>query len=471
MTRSPLRLQHITELLRVLDFLVVVAAGFFAYLVYPGVAVELHGEYGLAILLGAVICSWFLWLNRVYNDQPHRVRPRLILQVGVAVVSTVAVLAAVAFALKESETFSRIWVLAWVSMSFAMLLGMRVAVALFVRRMMRQGGLIRRAAIFGGGDQGQLLMEYLQAVRDPGLQVVGFFDERFDRVPENYDGIPRLGGLAELEEAAARGEIDTVILALPLNAVDRLLSISNQLDRYPVLVLLAPDLIMWRVFQRESYSLAGIPLPRLLDQPHFGWAGVAKLIEDKVLSLLLILVLLPVYAAIALAIRVTSPGPVLFRQPRAGFNGEIFTIYKFRTMRSDMADVIGARQTTRDDPRVTRVGRFLRRTSLDELPQFVNVLQGDMSLVGPRPHAEGTMLGNEPFDRSVKNYMQRYRVKPGITGWAQVNGWRGQADSPEKLRMRIRYDIEYVDKWSIGLDLYILLITPFVVLFRRENAY
>jgi Undecaprenyl-phosphate glucose phosphotransferase len=471
MTNSTLRLQHISELLRVIDFVVVVAVGYGIYLIYPGGSTRMDGEYALATLLGGAVCSWFLWLNRVYNDQPHRVRPRLVLQISIATVSTVTVLAAIAFVFKESETYSRLWALAWACASWGILVGLRIATALVVRRIMRAGGLIRRAAIFGGGDQGQLLMQYLATARDPGLRILGFFDERGDRVPENFAGIALLGGLAEMEQAISRGDIDTVILALPLNAADRLMAISNQLDRYPVLVLLAPDLIMWRVFQRRSYSLAGIPLPRLLDQPIFGWAGVAKLVEDKVLSVLLLVLLAPVYAAIALAIRLDSPGPVLFRQPRAGFNGELFTIYKFRTMRADATDLAGAQQTVRDDPRVTAVGRFLRRTSLDELPQFANVLNGEMSLVGPRPHAEGTMLGDEPFERSVQNYMQRYRVKPGVTGWAQVNGWRGEADSEEKLQMRIRYDIEYVDNWSIGFDLYILLITPFVVLFKRDNAY
>lgn len=471
MTKSTLRLQHVPELLRVVDFLAVVATGYVIYLIYPGDSARLHSEYVLASLLGGAVCSWFLWLNKVYNDQPHRVRPRLVLQISIAVVSTVTVLAAIAFVFKESETYSRLWAVAWTGVSWVALVLVRIATALVVRRIMRAGGLIRRAAIFGGGDQGQMLMQYLVAARDPGLRIIGFFDERGDRVPENFDGIPRLGGLAEMEAAVAAGEIDTVILALPLNAADRLMAISNQLDRYPVLVLLAPDLIMWRVFQRRSYSLAGIPLPRLLDQPIFGWAGVAKLLEDKVLSVLLLVGLAPVYAAIALAIRLDSPGPVLFRQPRAGFNGEIFTIYKFRTMRSEATDVAGVKQTSREDSRVTAVGRFLRRTSLDELPQFANVLKGEMSLVGPRPHAEGTLLGDEPFERAVQNYMQRYRVKPGVTGWAQVNGWRGEADSAEKLQMRIRYDIEYVDNWSIGFDLYILLITPFVVLFKRDNAY
>lgn len=471
MTKSTLRLQHVSELLRVLDFVAVIVVGYAVYLIYPGRGIGMQSEYALATILGGATSSWFLWLNKVYNDQPHRVRPRLVLQITIAVVSSVTVLAAIAFVFKESETYSRLWALGWAAASWVVLVGLRMGAAIVVRRIMRRGGLIRRAAIFGGGDQGQLLMQYLVEARDPGLRIVGFYDERGDRVPETFDGIPRLGGLAEMEEAVVGGEVDTVILALPLNAVDRLMAISNQLDRYPVLVLLAPDLIMWRVFQRRSYSLAGIPLPRLLDQPIFGWAGVAKVIEDKVLSLLLLVLLAPVYAAIALAIRVDSPGPVLFRQPRAGFNGELFTIYKFRTMRTDAEDVAGTQQTTRDDPRVTAVGRFLRRTSLDELPQFFNVLKGEMSLVGPRPHAEGTMLGDEPFERSVQHYMQRYRVKPGVTGWAQVNGWRGETDSAEKLQMRIRYDIEYVDSWSVGLDLYILLITPFVVLFKRDNAY
>ncbi|WP_367196937.1 undecaprenyl-phosphate glucose phosphotransferase [Amorphus sp. 3PC139-8] len=445
--------------------------GLLIFLVYPGRGHGNSSEYAMAVLLGAAVGCWFLWLNKVYTDQPYRLRPRTILQITLALVSSVAVMATIAFVLKESETYSRIWVVSWAVATWVVLIAVRIATAIAVRRIMRHGWLVRRAAIFGAGDQGKQMMRYLQASSDPGLRVIGFFDERGDRVPEEFDGLARLGGLDEMVGKVAAGEIDTVILALPLNAADRLMHISEQLDRYPVLVLLAPDLIMWRIFQRNSYSLAGLPLPRLLDQPMFGWAGVAKVLEDKVLSALLLVLLSPIIAAIALAVRLDSPGPALFRQPRAGFNGETFMIFKFRSMRSDMADTLGEQQTARDDPRVTRVGRFLRRTSLDELPQFYNVLKGDMSLVGPRPHAIGTLVDDTPFERSVQNYMQRYRVKPGVTGWAQVNGWRGEADSTEKLQMRVRYDLEYVDNWSISFDLYILAITPFVVLFKRENAY
>lgn len=471
MKQFPLRLQHIAELLRVADFFVVVITGLIVFLIYPGRGHANLSEYAMAILLGGAIGCWFLWLNKVYTDQPQRLRPRTIMQITIALISSAAVMAAIAFVLKESETYSRIWAVSWGAVTWALLIGLRVATAIAVRRIMRHGWLVRRAAIFGAGDQGQQMMRYLQASPDPGLRVVGFFDERGDRVPEEFDGLARLGGVNEMVEMVADGELDTIILALPLNAADRLINISDRLDRYPVLVLLAPDLIMWRVFQRRSYSLAGLPLPRLLDQPIFGWAGVAKLIEDKLLSALLLLVLSPLFALIALAVRLDSPGPILFRQPRAGFSGDVFTIYKFRSMRADMGDADGTYQALRDDPRVTRVGRLLRRTSLDELPQFYNVLKGDMSLVGPRPHAIGTLVEDTPFERSVHNYMQRYRVKPGVTGWAQVNGWRGETDSTEKLQMRVRYDLEYVDNWSISFDLYILAITPFVVLFKRENAY
>ena len=245
----------------------------------------------------------------------------------------------------------------------------------------------------------------------------------------------------------------------------------NKLASYDVTVFYAPDPVLWQFFDRPFETIGGAPMLRALASPIDGWGAVAKFVEDRVIAALLVVLVSPILAAAAAAIWLETGGPIIFRQPRRGWNNGIFSIYKFRTMRTDMADLEGATQATRHDPRVTRVGRVLRRTSIDELPQLLNVLKGDMSLVGPRPHALGTKAGGKPFEEAVANYMRRYRVKPGITGWAQVNGWRGETDTDQKLNGRVRFDIEYIENWSFWLDIYILVITPFSLLFRSRNAY
>jgi Undecaprenyl-phosphate glucose phosphotransferase len=326
-------------------------------------------------------------------------------------------------------------------------------------------------AIYGGDAQGVAVIEHLNASDEGHYALVGFYDDRYARVPSTIEGYERKGGLAQLEEAVERGLVDEVIVALPLSAVERLSHIMNRLSRFSVTVLFAPDLAMWRFFDRPFETIGGAPMLRAMDAPIEGWAGVAKFFEDRVLAGLLVLLLSPLFALIALAIRLDSPGPVIFRQARRGWNGSVFTIYKFRTMRNEAADDEGEEQARRDDPRVTRIGRILRRTSLDELPQLFNVLKGDMSLVGPRPHALGTKTEGQLFEEAVADYMRRYRVKPGITGWAQVNGWRGETDTNRKLLVRVRYDIEYIENWSFWFDLYILAVTPLALLFRSDNAY
>ncbi|MEO1104080.1 MAG: undecaprenyl-phosphate glucose phosphotransferase, partial [Pseudomonadota bacterium] len=359
----------------------------------------------------------------------------------------------------------------WFLATFIGLFLMRAVAMVVVRMAMRRGHLRRRVAIYGGGPQGEALIAHLEEARDANYAVVGFYDERFDRVPNVIEGYHRRGGLTALEKAVEKGFVDEVIVALPLSAVERLNEIMSRMSRYSVTVLFAPDLAMWRFFDRPFEMVGGAPMLRALEAPIEGWAGVAKSFEDRVIGALLLVLAAPLLAAVALAIKLDSKGPIFFRQERRGWNGGTFSIYKFRSMCTDMADFAGATQTTKDDPRVTRVGRFLRRTSIDELPQLFNVLEGDMSLVGPRPHALGTRSEGKLFDEAVADYMRRYRVKPGITGWAQVNGWRGETDTHQKLLARVRYDVEYIENWTFWFDIYILAITPLSLILRSDNAY
>ncbi|WP_108658763.1 undecaprenyl-phosphate glucose phosphotransferase [Acuticoccus kandeliae] len=423
------------------------------------------------VAMSAFVFSRFLAHSKVYRIPAHKMTPRLLRRLGRSILFTFVFVTAMTFAFRLGADYSREWLLMWFAAATAALLAYRAIVCAIVRVAMSHGHLQRRVAIYGGDAQGVAVIEHLKASDDANYTLVGFYDDRFQRVPGTIEGYERRGGLAELEEAVERGLIDEVIVALPLSAVDRLTQIMNRLSRFSVAVLFAPDLAMWRFFDRPFEVIGGAPMLRAMEVPIEGWAGVAKFIEDRVIAGILLLLISPLLIAVAIAIKLDSKGPVFFRQPRRGWNGGIFTIYKFRSMRTDMADFQGAAQATKDDPRVTRVGKFLRRTSIDELPQLFNVLNGDMSLVGPRPHALGTKAEGKPFEEAVADYMRRYRVKPGITGWAQVNGWRGETDTNRKLLVRVRYDIEYIEHWNFWFDLYILAITPLSLVMRSENAY
>ena len=224
-------------------------------------------------------------------------------------------------------------------------------------------------------------------------------------------------------------------------------------------------------FRPRTYSYIGnVPFIDVTDKPIADWDHVKKWRFDKIAASVALILFAPLMAAIALLIKLDSKGPVLFRQKRQGFNNELIDVYKFRSMYVDHADVDASKLVTKDDPRVTRVGRFLRKTSLDELPQFFNVLKGDLSLVGPRPHALKAKAENKLYSDVVDGYFARHRVKPGVTGWAQMSGWRGETDTEEKIQRRVEHDLYYIENWSVTFDLYICLMTPFALL-RGKNAY
>ena len=233
---------------------------------------------------------------------------------------------------------------------------------------------------------------------------------------------------------------------------------------------LVPDLVAFDFVSHKTSTLSGVALLHIFDRPISGWSQFLKAAEDRVGAALMLALVAPVMAMIALAIKLDSPGPVFFKQPRVGFNSRLFNVLKFRTMHHAMRDEHCANQTTRNDPRVTRVGRFLRRTSLDELPQLINILRGEMSIVGPRPHALSTKAEGHLFEEVVDKYAARHRVKPGLTGWAQVKGWRGETDTIEKIRRRVEHDLYYIENWSIMFDI-VIIVRTVLLIFRDRKAY
>ncbi len=384
-----------------------------------------------------------------------------------------AVLAMSAFLTRTGEDFSRGWFLVWFLVGLVAIVAFRAVVSTRIRAWSRAGLLERRAVIVGGGAPAEKLILALEAEPDQDIRICGIFDDRKnDRSPPVVAGYPKLGTIAELVTFARRARIDLLIVTIPITAERRVIELLQQLWVLPVDIRLSMQSASLR-FRPHTYSFVGsVPFLDIADKPITDWAYVAKWLLDRILGGLLLLFALPIMALIALAIKLDSRGPILFKQNRYGFNNEVIEVYKFRSMYTDQSDQKAIRQVTRDDPRVTRLGRFVRRTSLDELPQLFNVVfRGNLSLVGPRPHAvEGRMASSQLFEQVVDGYFARHRVKPGITGWAQVNGLRGETDTEEKIQRRVEYDFYYIENWSVLFDLYILLLTP-IALVKGANAY
>jgi Undecaprenyl-phosphate glucose phosphotransferase len=364
----------------------------------------------------------------------------------------------------------RSWFGAWYVAGLVVLPLARGAGALLVRHWAAAGRLERRAIVVGGGTPAAGLIERLEATPGNDIRIYGVFDDRGDdRSPALVAGYPKLGTVAELVAFARLARIDLLIITLPLTAERRVQEILRQLWVLPVDIRLAAHTDKLG-FRSRASRLGPIAVVDVADRPIAHWNALTKRVFDLAVGSLALVVLSPVMIATAVAIKLDSPGPVFFRQRRYGFNNEVVHVFKFRSMHHADRDEGARRAVTRGDPRVTRVGRFIRKTSIDELPQLFNVLAGTLSLVGPRPHALQSNTGNQTWDEVVDGYFARHRVKPGLTGWAQVNGWRGEIDDPEKLRQRVAHDLYYIENWSLLFDVRILLRTPFALL-AAENAY
>jgi Undecaprenyl-phosphate glucose phosphotransferase len=348
----------------------------------------------------------------------------------------------------------------------------RATLVHLVRSWARQGRLYRRAVIYGAGPVSEEVITQLEKDAGIDLRITGIFDDRDEeaRAPRVIAGYPRLGGLQDLLALGRDSRIDLVIVALPVAAEARLAQIVKTLSVLPADIKLPARATTIR-FSPKTYTHVGsVAMIDLYDKPIADWGTVSKWLFDKTIATLALVLLAPIMAAVAIAIRLDSRGPVLFKQKRYGFNNELIEVYKFRSMYTDRCDATAAKLVTKDDPRVTKVGRIIRKTSLDELPQLFNVLKGELSLVGPRPHAVSAKADNRLYDEVVDGYFARHKVKPGITGWAQINGWRGETDTGEKIERRVEHDLYYIENWSVLFDLYILFKTPLSLL-KTENAY
>jgi putative colanic acid biosynthesis UDP-glucose lipid carrier transferase len=327
-------------------------------------------------------------------------------------------------------------------------------------------GPARCVVLAGINEQGIELARRLHRDTYSNVRILGFFDDRARERLKNFDEYPLLGSITDLPSYVMKNRIDVIYLSLPMASQKRILALLDGLRDTTSSIYFAPDTFVTDLIQGRVDSVGGMPVVAVCETPFTGMNWVVKRGSDIVLSVLILLLISPLLLLIALSVKLTSPGPVIFKQRRYGLDGTEIMVYKFRSMVvMDDGDVI--KQAQKHDARLTRIGAFLRRSSLDELPQFVNVIQGRMSIVGPRPHA---VAHNEMYRKLIKGYMLRHKVQPGITGWAQVSGFRGETDTLEKMKGRIDHDLEYLRNWSLRLDLYIIAKTVWVM-FNSENAH
>ncbi|GMG83264.1 undecaprenyl-phosphate glucose phosphotransferase [Paralimibaculum aggregatum] len=472
----------VPDLLAVIDIVLLLAAGVIAYAIYVPYHASLLEYY--VFCTGFVAGTTVLMLSRsgmyelVAIMRPVAKSDLVI----VSVVSAFLFFLTIAFSLKVSGLYSRVWIYTFAALATVLLLVGRIGVAQVLRRLAERRVIGRNLVVLGTGREAERFLDTFKLKSPYFTDIVGVFEPRCSAgaragrpAPEGEAAEPaRLGSHAVLGDAEAlldyarSHRVDDIIIAMPLTSDGPLQTVIEQLKELPVNVYICSQLMDYQLrFHPALGYPRELPLFEVVQRPISGWSALLKTLEDYVIATLLLILLAPLLLLIAIVIRIDSPGPVFFMQRRLGFNNKEFKIYKFRSMHHREVPERVVQQARKDDPRITRVGRFIRRTSLDELPQLFNVLNGTMSLVGPRPHA---LSHNEEYGQRIRGYFARHKVKPGITGWAQINNLRGETESLSKMEARVEYDIYYAENWSLLFDLRILLVTLFVVLFQK-TAY
>ena len=462
----------VADFLAVVDVALVMVCAVVAKLVYLDWYLDYSAPlapYLSVAALAGLFAHFSLKKNNLYDpraiSQSHGRNKKILIGLSGAFL----ILIAVGYLLKDAHYYSRGWLMMWFLMSLVLIVVRHHITIFAARRLIEQGYFLRNVAIYGAGRLGHRLSEFLSQ-NDYGLNVVGLFDDQ-DLSPRRNgkSECSVLGGLDDLVTLSRGFSIDRIILAVPASSdanVERISNIMAHLTQLPNEVYLCTDFASFNLrYPRVSY-VGPLGLLELQSKPLGDWNRVSKTAVDYVGSILALIFLAPLFALVAIAIKLDSRGPVFFHQRRHGFNHEIINVLKFRTM-TVMEDGEIFQQARRNDHRVTRVGKFLRRTSIDELPQFWNALRGEMSIVGPRPHA---VAHNDQFFTVFQDYATRHKVKPGITGWAQINGCRGETDTEEKMRKRVDLDLQYIKDWTIWLDFSIIIRTAYTVL-KGTNAH
>jgi Undecaprenyl-phosphate glucose phosphotransferase len=459
-------------LVRLIEFCLVMAVGLGIYLAYVARAEGFAWYYVVAIFGIALLALLAFQAADIYQVQAFRGYEKQYMRLASAWSVVFLIAVGVSFFAKIGDQFSRAWLGGFFVLGLLCLVMFRRGLFLLVRHWTREGRLDRRTVVVGADPNGETLIHSLAVQRESEVRVIGVFDDRSDeRSSESVGGVAKLGTVDNLVEFARRTRVDLVIFALPVTAESRILQMLKKLWVLPVDIRLSAHTNKLRYRPRTYSYLGSVPVFDIIDKPIADWDVVMKWLFDKIVGTLALICAAPIMLLVAIAIKLDSRGPVFFKQKRHGFNNELIEIYKFRSMYTDKTDATASKLVTAGDPRVTRVGRFIRKTSLDELPQLLNVVfAGNLSLVGPRPHALQAKAENQLYQDAVDGYFARHRVKPGITGWAQIHGWRGETDSQEKIQQRVEHDLYYIENWSMLLDIAILARTPFALI-QAKNAY
>lgn len=461
------RLPFLVNLLKLSDIAVLLAAGFGGFFLRFGFDAKLSPTDHLFIYLSTLVTCVFLHVSQAYRERSLPSLYSLLSSLMVGATGGLSLILMFGYLSGTLSLYSRVWFVCSACASLALLLMNRIVITQVVHRARQADMLTESIVVVGANERAEMITSAIHATKHSNIKILGIFDDRVQRELPVALRPHILGSTNTLLDYIRSNRVDRVVVSLPWIATARIEALLKKLSTVPVRIDLVPNNVVWRFPAINMERLAGVPVLTIANGRVDEQMGFLKRLEDIVISSILLMLVSPLLMLIALAVKLDSPGPVIFKQRRHGFNNQVFEVYKFRSMTvaDSASDVV--KQATRNDSRVTRVGRFLRRSSLDELPQLFNVLFGHMSIVGPRPHA---VQHNLEFGAIISEYFARHNVKPGITGWAQVNGLRGETDTVEKMHRRVEHDLHYIEHWSLMLDLKILVMTGFAV-WTQETAY
>ena len=463
-------LKEYASALRIIaQFLDVISLTLGAYIAYGWRFghINLPSNYLIAILLASLLALGLFPMFGLYHSWRGKSRLIHLRTLTSAWVTVFIIIVVIAFLTKTSTSFSRQWAMVWGFTAWLLLIAMRVALGQFLRLMREHGLNHKRIVILGAGGLGREVLRRINTASWTGLDAVAFLDDDKLLQGKIINGVEVKGPISFAGSILENDRLDEIWIALPLYAEKRVKEILYELRHSTATIRYVPDIFGFRLINHSVTEIAGMAVLDLSASPMTGINWFVKMLEDKILSLIILILISPLLLLITLGIKLSSPGPIIFKQLRHGWDGRPIEVYKFRTMVEHKEDLGLVTQAIKNDVRITKFGAFLRATSLDELPQFFNVFQGNMSIVGPRPHA---VEHNEQYKDKIDDYMKRHKVKPGITGWAQINGWRGETDTLDKMKKRVEFDLYYIENWSLWLDLKIIfrtLLSGFV----HKNAY
>lgn len=460
-------LPFLVNLLRLSDMAALLIGGFGGFFLRFGLNATPSPADHLFIYLSTLVTCGLLHFSQAYRERSLPSFYSLLSSLLIGTTSGLSLILMFGYLSGTLSLYSRVWFMFSASASFVLLLMNRVVITQLVHRAREADMLNESIVLVGANECAAMIVDAIHGIEHSNIKILGVFDDRVERELPISLRPHVLGSTNTLLDYIRSNRVDRVVVALPWIATARIEALLKKLRTVPVRINLVPNNVVWRYPAINMERLAGVPMLTIANGRVDEQMGVLKRVEDIVISTIMLALASPLLMLIALAVKLDSPGPIIFKQRRHGFNNQVFEVYKFRSMTVADSASTDVKQATRNDRRVTRVGRFLRRSSLDELPQLFNVLFGHMSIVGPRPHA---VQHNLEFAAIISEYFGRHNVKPGITGWAQVNGLRGETDTVEKMHRRVEHDLHYIEHWSLMLDVKILFMTAFSVWFQ-ETAY